>query len=142
MKKYIFFLALFSVTAIKTIAQNKFAKPNIIFFLVDDLGWADTEPYGSKFYETPNIKKLAQDGMLFTQAYAANPVCSPTRASILSGKYPTSIQATNWFGAPQPDEELNNPKTKSIHPLLSAAYRENLPLAEITITEALKDTGY
>src|SRR6476661_10260044 len=132
MKKNIIITALLSVFSLFVNAQPKTSKPNIIFFLVDDLGWADTEPYGSKFYETPNIKKLAQDGMLFTQAYAANPVCSPTRASILSGKYPTSIQATNWFGAPQPDEELNNPKTKSIHPLLYAAYRENLPLAEIT----------
>ncbi|HET8828056.1 MAG TPA: sulfatase [Pelobium sp.] len=133
---------LFSFCCIPSIAQESFKKPNIIFFLVDDLGWTDTEPYGSKFYETPNIKKLAQEGMLFTQAYAANPVCSPTRASILSGKYPSSIQATNWFGAPQPDEELANLKTKATNPLLSAAYQEHLPLKEITLAEALKKGGY
>lgn len=142
MKKGIFFLALFSVLSIEIIAQENFKKPNIIFFLVDDLGWADTEPYGSKFYETPNIKKLAQEGMLFTQAYAANPVCSPTRASIMSGKYPSSIQATNWFGAPQPDEESKNDKTKATNPLLSAKYQEKLPLAETTLAEALKNGGY
>lgn len=142
MTKSIRVLLLFSFCFIQGMAQEKFKKPNIIFFLVDDLGWADTEPYGSKFYETPNIKKLAQEGMLFTQAYAANPVCSPTRASILSGKYPTSIRATNWFGAPQPDEELKDPKTKSKNPLLSAAYQENLPLKEITLAEAFKNGGY
>ena len=142
MKKNILLLALFIVLTNKIIAQDNFKKPNIIFFLVDDLGWMDTEPYGSKFYETPNIKKLAQEGMLFTQAYAANPVCSPTRASIMSGKYPSNFQATNWFGAPQPDEELKNNKTKAKNPLLSAAYQEYLPLKEITIPEALKNGGY
>jgi arylsulfatase A-like enzyme len=140
MKKLIVVLLLICIYKTDLIAQTK--KPNIIFFLVDDLGWMDTEPYGSKFYETPNIKKLAQEGILFTQAYAANPVCSPTRASILSGKYPTSIQTTNWFGAPQPDEELKNDKTKAKNPLLSAAYQENLPLAEISLAEALKTGGY
>lgn len=142
MKKNILLLALFIVFTNTIIAQDNFKKPNIIFFLVDDLGWMDTEPYGSKFYETPNIKKLAQEGMLFTQAYAANPVCSPTRASIMSGKYPSNFQATNWFGAPQPDEELKNDKTKAKNPLLSAAYQEYLPLKEITIPEALKNGGY
>lgn len=127
---------------LQSTSQEKFKKPNVIFFLVDDLGWADTEPYGSKFYETPNIKKLAQEGMLFTQAYAANPVCSPTRASILTGKYPTSLQATNWFGAPQPDEELNDVKTRYKNPLLSAAYQESMPLKEITLAETLKNNGY
>jgi arylsulfatase A-like enzyme len=141
--KLIFKISIFfSLISFNLKAQDNFQKPNIIFFLVDDLGWADTEPYGSEFYETPNIKKLAQEGMLFTQAYAANPVCSPTRASILSGKYPTSIQATNWFGAPQPDEELKNDKTKATNPLLSAAYQEKLPLAETTLAEALKNGGY
>ncbi|WP_051291299.1 sulfatase [Pedobacter glucosidilyticus] len=141
MKRNAIITALFSVFCLATQAQEV-AKPNIMFFLVDDLGWADTEPYGSKFYETPNIKKLAQDGLLFTQAYAANPVCSPTRASIMSGKYPSSIKATNWFGAPQPDEELANLKTKANNSLLSAAYHEDLPLKEVTIAEALKSAGY
>lgn len=135
-------LLLFWFFALKIAAQETSKKPNIIFFLADDLGWADLEPYGSTFYETPNLKKLAQEGMLFTQAYAANPVCSPTRASIFSGKYPTSIQATNWFGAPQPHAEGENPKTKFLHPLLSATYRESLPLDEITLPEALKKGGY
>jgi arylsulfatase A-like enzyme len=141
MKRNVFFTTLFSAFCLLAQAQES-AKPNIVFFLVDDLGWADTEPYGSKFYETPHIKKLAQEGMLFTQAYAANPVCSPTRASIMNGKYPSSIKATNWFGAPQPNEELANLKTKANNPLLSAAYHEDLPLKEVTIAEALKNGGY
>ncbi|MHC4150572.1 MAG: sulfatase-like hydrolase/transferase [Planctomycetota bacterium] len=62
--------------------------PNVVFFLVDDLGWTDVGCYGSSFYDTPNIDALAQDGVRFTDAYAACHVCSPTRASILTGKYP------------------------------------------------------
>jgi arylsulfatase A-like enzyme len=142
MKKFMLTFALISHFTIQIIAQEKDRKPNIIFFLVDDLGWADTEPYGSKFYETPNINKLAEEGMLFTQAYAASPVCSPTRASILTGKYPTNLQTTNWFGAPQPKAELENLETRYLHPLLSASYQENLPLTEITLAEALKSGGY
>ena len=64
------------------------ARPNIIFFLVDDMGWMDCSVYGSKYYETPNIDRLAKRGIVFTNAYTASPLCSPTRASILTGKYP------------------------------------------------------
>jgi len=67
-----------------SVEANK--KPNVIFFLVDDMGWMDIGANGSTFYETPNIDKLASEGVRFTQAYAASPICSPTRASILTGK--------------------------------------------------------
>ncbi|MEN8126711.1 MAG: sulfatase-like hydrolase/transferase [Planctomycetota bacterium] len=77
-------------------------RPNFLFILVDDLGWADVGCYGSSFYETPNIDKLAAEAMRFTDAYAACPVCSPTRASIMAGKYPARMDTTDWFGAPQP----------------------------------------
>src|SRR5206468_3713742 len=63
-------------------------KPNVVFILVDDMGWTDARCLGSTFYETPNIDRLAKSGMRFTNGYAAGPVCSPTRASILTGKYP------------------------------------------------------
>ncbi len=66
-------------------------KPNIVFILADDLGWADLPIYGNKFNEAPNLTKLARDGMLFTNAYASSPVCSPTRASIMSGQYPARV---------------------------------------------------
>ena len=68
-----------------------------MFFLIDDLGWADVGCYGSKFYETPNIDRLASQGMRFTDAYAACPVCSPTRASIMTGKYPARLHLTDWI---------------------------------------------
>src|SRR5688572_14698844 len=70
--------------------------PNVVLFLVDDLGWTDLGCYGSRFYETPHIDKLAQEGVRFTHAYAACHVCSPTRASILTGKYPARLQMTDW----------------------------------------------
>ena len=60
-------------------------QPNILFILLDDFGWRDLQCYGSAFYETPRLNRLAQEGMLFTDAYAACPVCSPSRASLLSG---------------------------------------------------------
>lgn len=69
----------------------------LIFILVDDMGWRDLRCYGSRFYETPNIDRLATEGMLFTDAYAACPVCSPTRASVLTGRYPATVGVTNWI---------------------------------------------
>ena len=74
-------------------------RPNIIFILIDDMGWKDLVCYGSSFYETPHIDRLAREGMRFTDAYAACPVCSPTRASILTGKYPATVGITDWIDA-------------------------------------------
>ncbi len=105
-------------------------QPNIVFFLVDDMGWKDISCYGSSYYETPNIDHLAADGMKFTQAYAASPVCSPTRASIMSGKSPARLHLTNWIGGAQKGK------------LLPADYIHHLPLQETTIAEALKEDGY
>ena len=105
-------------------------KPNVVFFLVDDLGWKDVGCYGSSFYETPNIDRLAAQGMKFMQAYAASPVCSPTRASIMSGKNPARLHITDWIGGKQKGK------------LLPADYEHQLPLEEVTIAEALKSYGY
>ncbi|MHC4874039.1 MAG: sulfatase-like hydrolase/transferase, partial [Planctomycetota bacterium] len=69
-------------------------KPNILFILADDLGWRDTSCYGSPFYETPHIDELFRQGMHFTEGYASAPVCSPTRVSILTGKYPATVGLT------------------------------------------------
>src|SRR5262245_10797215 len=66
-------------------------KPNVIFIRSDGLGWADTSPYGSTFHDTPNLKRLAGRGVRFTRAYAASPLCSPTRCSILTGLYPARV---------------------------------------------------
>ena len=77
------------------VSAEETTKPNIVFFLVDDLGWSDIGCFGSSFYETPNVDALAQEGVRFTNAYAACHVCSPTRASILTGKYPATINLTD-----------------------------------------------
>src|SRR5690348_11671950 len=79
------------------VSATEAARPNIIFILADDLGWADLSCYGSRFYRTPNLDQLARDGIRFTQAYAACPVCSPTRASILTGKWPARLHLTDWL---------------------------------------------
>jgi len=116
------------------------SKPNFVFILVDDLGWTDLGCFGSTFYETPNIDRLASEGMRFTDAYAACPVCSPTRASIMTGKYPARMNTTDWFGAPQPETvEKHWTRNKS---LLPAQYLEHLPLDEVTLAETLKQNSY
>ena len=107
--------------------------PNIVFILIDDLGWADSGCYGSKFYQTPNIDQLAAQGMKFTDAYAACPVCSPTRASIMTGKYPARLHLTDWLPG-RPDQ----PSQKLLRP----AFRQELPLEEITVAKSLKAAGY
>jgi len=108
------------------IANNrKTRRPNFVFILVDDLGWMDIGANGSLFYETPNVDKLAAEGMRFTQAYAAAPICSPTRASIMTGKHPARLHLTQWIGGP------GNPD-----------YVKNLPLEEVVLPEALKPAGY
>ena len=108
-------------------------KPNIVFILADDLAWADLGCYGSTFYETPNLDLLAQQGMRFTDAYAAAPVCSPTRASILTGKYPARLGVTDWLPG-RKDSPSQKLKHSGIQPFL--------PLEEITVAEALKAGSY
>lgn len=118
---------------------------NVVFILVDDYGWKDTSYNGSTFYETPNIDKLAATGMAFTNGYAACPVCSPTRAAIMSGKYPGRIKTTDFFGGPQGSGILKGieaGKSKWSRPLIPADYIPQLPLEEVTIAEALKAEGY
>ena len=111
------------------------SKPNIVFFLMDDLGWMDLTCYGSDFYETPNLDRLARRGIRFTDAYAACPVCSPTRASIMTGKYPATVGVTDWidwFGHCHPAKGR----------LIDVPYLKQLPLTEKTLASALKDGGY
>lgn len=136
------FCAILLLLPVITCAQatKQTQQPNIVFILVDDLGWADIEPFGTTFYETPNLKKMAARGMLFSQAYSASPVCSPSRASIMTGKYPTSTRTTDWFGAPQPEDLRKEPA--STYPLLPAPYQPYLALEETTIAEALQQAGY
>ena len=105
--------------------------PNVLFILADDLGWSDVSPNNpGTFYDTPNLARLAETGMRFTDAYAACPVCSPTRASIMTGKYPARLKNTDWFCG----------STKGR--LLPAAYDCKMSLEEVTLAEALKARGY
>ncbi len=108
-------------------------RPNIVFILADDMGWKDLACYGSKSNETPNIDRLAQKGIRFTQAYAACPVCSPTRASIMTGKFPARLQLTNFIAGNRIDPES---------PVLPAIWKPYLEAREVTIAELLKKSGY
>lgn len=105
-------------------------RPNFLFILVDDLGRMDLGCFGSTFYDTPNLDRLAGEGMRFTDAYAACPVCSPTRASILAGKYPARMKTTDWFGG------------RNRRRLNPAPYLDCMPLEEVTLAEALRAAGY
>ena len=108
------------------------ARPNIIFILVDDLGWTDLGCQGSKFYDTPNIDRLASQGMKFTQAYSASTVCSPTRAALMTGKYPARLHVTDWIAG----------HARTFAKLKVPDWTMHLPLEEITIAEELKRSGY
>ncbi len=119
--------------------------PNIIFILADDMGWMDSEIYGSRYYQTPNINRLAQKGMLFTNAYSASPLCSPTRASILTGKYPGRLKLTtpSCHLPPLPSERPLLGKTAAPRlKMVTPESRRFLPLEEFTIGEAFHDAGY
>jgi uncharacterized sulfatase len=107
-------------------------KPNIVFILADDLGWHQLGCYGSDFYETPNLNSFAEEGMRFTDAYAAAAVCSPTRASIMTGKYPARLHLTDFIKG-------GSPKNRK---LLTPEWTPYLPLEEVTIAEVLKGAGY
>jgi len=113
--------------------QDKEQKPNIIFILIDDLGWNQVNYIGiTDFYETPNIDSIAKDGIYFTDAYAPGPTCSPTRAAILTGKYPARLHITEYLpGDPYPWARLKAPPLP-----------DYLPLEEITLPELLKPYGY
>jgi len=120
-------------------AAAKESRPNFLFILVDDLGWKDLGCFGSTFYETPNVDRLRAGGMKFTDAYAACPVCSPTRASIMAGKYPARTRVTDYInpaGGNQPGKWRRNTR------LLPAPYQDHLDLEEVTLAEAFHEAGY
>ena len=106
-------------------------KPNVIVILSDDLGWADLACYGSTFHESPNLDKLAAQGMRFTQAYSSSPYCSPSRAAIMTGRHPARLKITDYIPS--------NGKTGKFLP---AEMKMELPLEELTIAEVLSAAGY
>ena len=127
--KVVFLLALYIILSSCTVSSEK---PNIILFFVDDLGWTDLGCYGSDLYETPHIDKLAKEGMKFTNAYSACTVCSPSRAAIMTGKYPARLHLTDWIqGHKRPKAKLKVPD-----------WQMYLDTSEVTIAKALKNAGY
>lgn len=113
--------------------------PNVIFILADDYGWNDLSCMGSQYYETPNLDRLAKHGVKFTNAYAACQVSSPSRASIMTGKYTPRHGVTDWIGE-KSGEDWRSMKRHS--KLLPADYAWSLPADEYTLAECLRDNGY
>jgi arylsulfatase A-like enzyme len=112
-------------------AEEVTTRPNIIVILADDLGWADLSGYGSTFHESPNLDRLSDQGMRFTQAYSSSPYCSPARASILTGRYPARLKITDYI-----------PSNGFSGKLLPAQMKMEFPLDEVTLAELLRDAGY
>lgn len=123
-------LLLTVVLAASSLSEALSGPPNIVFILADDLGWRDLGCYGSTYYETPHLDRLAEQGMRFTDAYASCCVCSPTRASILTGKYPARLHLTDYI----PGHKIGK--------LLPPLSLQQLPLEEVTFAEVLKGAGY
>ena len=127
MNKIYLFLIFLTISCSKPVD-----KPNLLFIIVDDLGWTDVSYNGSDYYETHNIDALSLNSMLFYNAYSASPVCSPTRASIMTGKHHARINITDWIPGLDPRNK----------PILGPLDRNELPLEELTIAEVLKKDGY
>src|SRR4029450_10379755 len=128
------FITILCAFALQSFAPHLSAAPtpHCGLILAADLGWTDLACYGSKLYETPNFDQLARDGVKFTQNYSACTVCSPTRAALLTGKYPARLHVTDWIPGQMPD----NPK------LLVPDWTKHLPLEETTIADAVRARGY
>lgn len=150
-KTSIFALTCFLICFVSSItfSQPRDIRPNIILINVDDLGWTDLACYGSRYYETPNIDRLASEGMLFTNAYASAAVCSPTRAAIMTGKAPARTGITDWIrarfqGGAIPDDKRYHLKFDGTasQKLLTPSNPLWMELEEVTIAELLKQQGY
>ena len=135
---YFAFLLLFGLNSCQPKSEKQ-PKPNFLFILADDYGYHDLSISGSKFYETPNIDRIATEGMIFTEGYATCQVCSPSRASIMTGKFPARHGITDWIGAATGENWRNAAR---FNQLLPPENRENLPHEYFTLPEAMKEAGY
>ena len=150
MKQLLVFLAVLALASAASLAAESQDKKrlNVVLILVDDLGWMDLSCQGSDYYKTPNIDKLASQGMRFTNAYAACSVCSPTRAAVMTGRWPGRIGVTDWIRArfqrqpwdkeENPTEYVGGPRRELLCPP-NAFWMEH---EEMTIAEMLKPSGY
>lgn len=132
----ILILLLILISPFGSVEAQAADKPNVVFILADDLGWRDLSIEGSTFYETPNIDRIAKEGMRFTNGYAACQVCSPSRAAIMTGKYPARLDITDWIGAGEGTGWNRNTR------VLPAYYNHNLPHEDISLAEAFREGGY
>ena len=127
-------LTAFVSLLLSTMAVVAEERLNVVLFVVDDLGWMDLGCQGSSYYRTPNIDRLAARGIRFTDAYAACAVCTPTRASIMTGKYPARNLMTQWLPAGR--------WSATGHRMREGRFLRSLPLEEVTLAEALREVGY
>ena len=133
----IFLLGISFTTHAQVHKTNLLSKSNVVFIPLDDMGWKDLGVYGSTFYETPNIDKLAAQGMLFMDAYASSPVCSPSRSSIMTGQYPVNTGITDWipganrYRKSQPDLKL-----------IEQPFVNDVPKSNTSLGQAFKNNGY
>ena len=120
------------------------ARPNIFLFMVDDMGWMDSTVYGSEYYRTPNMERLRERSLMFTNAYAANPLCTPTRGSILTGQYPGRMNLTAASGhvGANPEAPPIAASGPASNPVVTPTARNQLALEYYTVAEALRDSGY
>jgi len=129
----LFIIALVNTVFVSQVLANRnSSKPNVVIVVIDDMGWEQLGCYGSSFYKSPNIDKLAESGVRFTNAYASAPVCSPTRAALMTGKYPARLHLTDFIPGSDPQDKT----------LLTPQWQKFLPLEEVTIAEILKAEGY
>ncbi|MEZ5106377.1 MAG: sulfatase [Draconibacterium sp.] len=133
-KILLFFITMLvnTVFVSQVLANQNSSKPNVVIVVIDDMGWEQLGCYGSSFYKSPNIDKLAESGVRFTNAYASAPVCSPTRAALMTGKYPARLHLTDFIPGSDPQDKT----------LLTPEWQKFLPLEEVTIAEILKAEGY
>ena len=129
-KKTVFLYLIFSISGF----SQPLNQMNIVLILIDDLGWSDLACYGSDLHETPNVDRLAGQGLHFTEAYAASPVCTPSRAALMCGEHPARLHMTVWSEAAK-----NPPLDRKMIPPVT---EENLPLGKETLAERLKEAGY
>ncbi len=137
--KSITFLILLLLPVVMTGCSSKPEKPNILFIVVDDLGYKDLSCMGSEYYETPNVDRIAAHSMIFTNGYATCAVCSPSRASLLSGKFTARHGITDWIGAKSGESWR---KAKRYTKMLPPDYLHHLPKEYVILPEALKEHGY
>jgi arylsulfatase A len=132
----VFTSSLFLALTLSSVCPSAERVPNVVLIMADDLGWKDLHCYGNENVDTPNIDRLAKQGLLFTDAYSASPVCTPTRAALMTGESPARLNITNHAAGHPPN--FRKPGTNLIEPI----WLRHLPLERVTLAEQLKQAGY